>query len=188
MAWECNKAQHQNACPDYSIGPACFGTMSWGHCDRGCAESVHVADGTWCSGTGVILALGVPVSTPGSQNPAPPPVPYNPGTAPGVAPNPTVDPSANPASIAAGILGNLRTAVLPAPSPPPPPSPATTPAKTPDPPQADPSPEPPKTPDPAPEPPKTTAPPETEEVKPGGCHHHKPDSKIRYTTPYAMCI
>lgn len=90
MAWECNKAQHQNACPDYSIGPACFGTMSWGHCDRGCAESVHVADGTWCSGTGVILALGVPVSTPGSQNPAPPPVPYNPGTAPAVAPNPTV--------------------------------------------------------------------------------------------------
>lgn len=101
MAWDCDKEQHQNVCPDYSIGPACFGTMSWGHCDRGCAESVHVADGTWCSGTGVILALGVPISTPGSQNhPAPPPVPYQPGAQPGAAPTsgtPTPG-SQNPAS------------------------------------------------------------------------------------------
>lgn len=55
MVWDCNKEQHQNWCPDYSLGPACYGTMSWGHCDRGCAESVHVTDRTWS-----FLRLGLP--------------------------------------------------------------------------------------------------------------------------------
>ncbi|TLD35495.1 hypothetical protein E2P81_ATG01798 [Venturia nashicola] len=202
IAWDCNNEQHQNWCPDYSIGPACFGPMSWGHCDRGCAESVHVADGTWCSGNGVILALGIPMSTPGSRNSAPPSVSYNPGAAPSVAPGPASSPAPNPSiatptadSKAASNIANLLTAKPPPSSPKPPPPPT----KTPDPPKASPSPDPPKSPaikpnspkapEVKPDPPKPTPSPEPEEtVRPGGCRSTLPDMRVKQTQGYAKCL
>ncbi|QDS68755.1 hypothetical protein FKW77_004860 [Venturia effusa] len=174
MAWNCNKEQHQNSCPDYSVGPACFGTMSWGHCDRGCAESVHVADGTWCSGNGVVLALGMPTSAPGSQHPAPPPVPYNAPAA--LSPN-TAAPTPNPKA-GSNVVALLGSTPPPSSSSPPPPK--KTPEKGPD---------PPKTPDPTPGPPKTTpSPPKPETKSSGSCHKTKPDPRVKQTTPYALCL
>jgi hypothetical protein len=72
VAAGCNAQQGQRPCP-FPTGPACFdSTSSWGMCNGSCAQPVRVADGTWCSGKGAIIAVGTASSTQGAVLPPSP--------------------------------------------------------------------------------------------------------------------